>query len=494
MRLALGVDVGTTATKAVVIDPDGDVVAQAERPSELTSSHPGWAEEDPGHWWANVCSLGGELPLGDVGAVGVSGMVPCVIVLDRDGSVLRPSIQQNDARAVAEVDELGDQLAGEDVLGRTGSPITQQSVGPTALWLQRHEPEVWAHTATLLGSYDYIAFCLSGTLGVERNWALESGLYDLHTRAWADDVCSAAGIDPAVLPPVRASSEVVGGVTPAAAEATGLPSGTPVVAGSADHVASAFAAGLIVEGDLLVKLGGAGDILLATDSPLVDERLYLDFHLIPGKYLPNGCMAASGSLIRWFQSELAGGEPLEKLDAEAALAGVGAAGIVALPYMLGEKTPINDPRARGAFVGLHLGHRRGHLFRAVLESIAFGFRHHLDVFAERGHSPRRARVTNGGSRSRLWKQVTADVLGLPLEALDERAGSALGAAFAAGIGTGMFADWSEIERFVEIREVVEPEAAAHERYGEIYRAYRALYPALRPLTRMLGADRVEAAP
>lgn len=480
MTTLLGVDIGTTATKAVLVTSDGRVLGRAERPADLRSPHPGWAEEDVGQWWENVCALVRELPVADLAAVGVSGMVPCVIVLDAEGRPLRPSIQQNDARAGAEVEELRARLADADVLERTGSPITQQSVAPTALWLARYEPEIWQETRTILGSYDYLTFLLTGVLSVERNWALESGLYDFRSQAWAEDVCAAAALDPALLPPVRQAGELVGHVTSQAAAATSLRAGTPVAIGSADHVASAFAAGLIEHGDLLIKLGGAGDILLTTDGPLVDHRLYLDFHLVPNKFLPNGCMAASGSFIRWFQRELGGGVSLSELDAEAREAGVGAGGIVALPYVLGEKTPINDPSARGAFVGLHLGHKRGHLFRAVVEAIAFGFRHHVDIFAERGLEPTRVRVSNGGARSMLWKQVTADVIGHPLETLVNDPGSALGAAFGAGMGIGAFAAWTEIEMFVAAGEIVEPNATAYDRYSELYAAYRELYPALRP--------------
>jgi xylulokinase len=480
MSLLLGVDVGTSATKAVVVDPSGTMVAQSERPAELSSPHPGWAEEDPGQWWDNVCSLCRDLPVQDVTAIGVSGMVPAVILLDDAGRPLRPSIQQNDARAVAEVAELRAAL-GDGVLTRTGSAITQQSVGPTAMWIARHEPEAWRAARTILGSYDYIAFRLTGSVGVERNWALESGLFDLGTGAWADDLCAEAGIDPARLPQPRHPDEIIGAVAPDAATATGLRPGTPVVAGSADHVASAFAAGIVDEGNLLVKLGSAGDILMASNEPLVDPRLYLDFHLVPGKYLPNGCMAASGSFIRWFQYSLAAGASLAELDVEAEVAGPGAGGIVALPYLLGEKTPLNDPDARGAFVGLRLDHDRGHLFRAVLEATAYGFRHHLDVFAELGRAPRGIRVTNGGARSRLWKQVVADVIGHPLEALVDSSGSELGAAFAAGMGTGAFAGWDEIERFVRVGDVVAPDPATHEAYRDLYAAYRALYPALDPV-------------
>ncbi|MGH2723695.1 MAG: FGGY-family carbohydrate kinase [Actinomycetota bacterium] len=478
MTVLLGVDVGTTATKAVLLDPGGGIVGEAERPVRLYSPHPGWAEEDTEEWWGNVRELTRELAAPrKIAAVGFSGMVPCVILLDEAGQVLRRSIQQNDARAIEQIRKLRERLAEARVLERTGSPITQQSVGPTLMWLAEHESEAWGRARAVVGSYDLMAFRMTGERTVEANWALESGLYDLHDDRWARDIVEAAGADAALLPPVRRAHEVVGHVTDEAAAETGIPTGTPVVAGSADHVASAFAAGIVDEGDLLVKLGGAGDILLATGTPLVDPRLYLDFHLVPGRYMPNGCMAASGSLILWFQRNIAAGASLEELDREAEAAGPGAGGVVALPYFLGEKTPINDPEARGAFVGLHLGHDRGHLFRAVLEAIAFGFRHHVDVFTERGHPPRRVRVTNGGARSWVWTQVTADVLGMPLEKLASRGGSAVGAAFAAGMGIGAFSDWREIDRFLEVADVVEPRG--DDAYERAYRSYRALYPAMR---------------
>ncbi len=478
MSLLLGIDIGTTATKAILLDPDRGLVAESERQVTLHSPHAGWAEEDVDEWWANVVSLCHELaPRGEIVGVGVSGMVPCVILQDAAGRVIRRSIQQNDARAVVEIDELRTRLEGARVLERTGSAITQQSVGPTLMWLRRHEPEAWSRTRTIAGSYDTIARMLTGVPGVEANWALESGIFDLGTGTWAPDIADAAELDPALLPPIRRPADVVGTVTAAAAAATGLRAGTPVVAGSADHVASAFAAGLVREGDLLVKLGGAGDILLTTAEPVVDWRLFLDFHLAPGLYLPNGCMAASGSFIRWFQAEIAGGASLAVLDAEADAVGPGAGGVIALPYMLGEKTPLQDPDARGAFVGLSLATGRGHLFRAVLEGISFAFRHHVDVFAEVGHVPRRVRVSNGGARSALWKQVTADVLGLPLETLRSHPGSALGAAFVAGMGVGAFDDWDAIDRFVEVGEIVEPRD--HDRYESAYADFRALYPALK---------------
>ena len=478
MSLLLGIDVGTTGTKALLLDPQRGPVAEAERPSQLHSVLPGWAEEDPDAWWANVCALTRELAHGaDIAAIGVTGMVPCTILLDAHNRALRWSVQQNDARSGTQVAELNRRLAGTRVLERTGSAITQQATGPRFLWFAEHEPDLWQQTRTVLGSYDYIAMRLTGELAVEANWALETGLFDFRAGSWAEDIVAASGGRLDLLPPIRRPEEIVGHLTEQAARETGLPAGLPVVAGAADHIGSAFAAGILDDGDVLVKLGGAGDIMLAVDEPLVDERLYLDFHLLPGRYMMSGCMATSGSLIRWFQRVVADGADLAQLDLEADRVGPGAGGVIALPYFLGEKTPINDPEATGAFVGLQLTHERGNLFRAVLEAIAYGFRHHLDVLAERGHTPRRVRVTDGGSKSRTWTQITADVIGLPLEKVAMRSGSAVAAAFVAGVGVGVFSNWRDIERFVEVTEVVEshPDPV----YDSHYAKYRALYPALK---------------
>lgn len=482
MSLLLGIDIGTTATKAILFDSEEGQVAEAERPVQLVSKQPGWAEEDPAAWWDNVRNVCHDLGRPDeIAGIGVSGMVPCTIPLDEHGAPLRWSIQQNDARSGEEVLELRQRLEGHRVLERTGSAITQQATGPRLLWLATHEPDLWARTRTLVGSYDFVASRLTGELAVESNWALETGLYDFQAGEWAGDVVDAAGGRLDMLPPIRRPQEVVGAVTREAAAETGLREGTPVVAGSADHIGSTFASGVLRPGDLLIKLGGAGDIMLAVEAPSVDDRLYLDFHLIPDRYVLSGCMATTGTLIRWFQKQLAGGADLKLLDAEADAVGPGSGGVVALPYFLGEKTPIQDPEATGAFVGLRLDHTRGHVFRAILEATAFGFRHHRDVLREHGHEVTRARVTDGGARSAVWTQIVADVLGLRLEKVSIRSGSAVAAAFAAGMGVGAFRDWYEIERFVSVADVVEP--VRQEVYERQYAIYRALYPALREVMR-----------
>ena len=477
----LGIDIGTTATKGILLDPNRGIVAEAQAPSALRSLQTGWAEEDSEEWWRNVATLtracleqAGLKPEA-VAGVGVSGMVPTLILMDARGDVLYPSIQQNDARAYQEIEAFRAHVDESDVLARTGSAITQQSIGPKLLWMRRHHPEIMEQAAHVMGSYDYIVYRLTGQFSAERNWALESGLFDLHRQDWDDELLRLSAIDRSWLGQVYWPAEVVGQITPQAAAHTGLKAGTPVVAGSADHIASAFSAGLKAPGDLLVKLGGAGDILYSLDELVIDARLFLDYHVIPGKYLINGCMAASGSIIKWFKQHFAGDADYPQLDAEGLATPAGSDGLIMLPYFLGEKTPIHDPLARGVFFGLTLTHTRGHVYRAILEGIAYGFRHHLSVLAERGLTATRARVTNGGARSQLWKQVTADILGIPLEPIAHHPGSSLGAAFVAGMGAGMFDDWSEIERFIQVTHVIEPDLSHTSLYNRYFDIYRELY-------------------
>jgi xylulokinase len=482
----LGIDIGSSGIKGARVDLAEGSIASAHADVELHSPHPGWAEADPGQWWAGVCAVTRELvPEGEpVEAVACSGMVPAVLALDERGRPLRRAILQNDARAGAEVAELSQELADLDLVALTGSALTQQSVAPTLRWLRRHEPDLFAQSASVAGSYDWVARQLGARRHVERNWALESGLFDLDGKP-LQEVIARSELDPELLPGVAAPGEVVGEVSAAAAAETGLRAGTPIVVGGADHVSSAYGAGLVSDGDWLVKLGGAGDILAVSEQPLLDARLYLDAHPAGG-WLPNGCMATSGSLVRWLAA-VCGGADLQKLDAEAAATPPGAGGVVCLPYFLGEKSPLHDPRQRGAFVGLHLGHGRGHLFRAALEAVAFGFRHHVEVFRELGVSLSAARVTNGGSRSTLWKQILADVLDAPLAPVLDHPGASFGAALAAGVGVGSAPGWSVVTELARLGSPIEPRPEHRARYEELYGVYRSLEPALRPIAHRLAA-------
>lgn len=496
-KLLIGIDVGTSSVKGLVCDTTGRLVAQAAREHTLHAPRPGWAEEDPHDWQRNVtgviraCLAHPDVNPRRIVALGVTGMVPAVVLLDHEGQPLRPSIQQNDARAVAEIAALNAAMDPEAFFRRTGAALSQQSVGPKLLWLQRHEPDIWAKTRHITGSYGYINARLTGVVATEWNWALESGLYDLHTQQWGADLLANTGVTPAQLPPIHRPEEIIGAISAEAAAATGLPEGLPVATGAADHVGAALAAGIRSEGDLLVKFGSAGDILYSTDTLILDPRLYLDYHTIPGKYLLNGCMASSGSLLRWYVETFCG-EDIQAaqsaaqdlypyLDAQAAGIPAGSNGVIVLPYFLGEKTPVLDPAARGVIFGLTLFHQRPHVYRAILEAVAFGFKHHVDVLEEHGLTVRQVVAEGPGARSPLWLQITADILERPIAPLVNTPGAALAAAFVAGMGAGVFDSWADIERFVTPGDVVEPTPAHRAVYTQQYGIYRELYPRLKGL-------------
>ena len=486
----LGIDLGTTATKCVLCRSDGAIVSVAERPSSVQSASAGFAEMQPEQWWSNVCELIPEVlgsagaVAGEVAVVGVSGMVPTLVPVDASLVPVHPSIQQNDVRASDEMATM--RKAFPDFVKLTGAAVSAQSIGPKWQWLVRHAPEVTDRTACLLGSYGWVIARLTGRRLADANWALESGLCRLGSAAWDDGLLDASGLGAELLPEIEAGNEIAGEVNAVAAAECGLAAGTPVSSGYADHVASAFASGALECGDTLFKLGGSADILVVTSAPIADERLYLDLHPSPGRWLPNGCMATSGAAVRWLQGLFGGGAALAQLDEEAEAAGPGAGGVLALAHLLGEKTPLNDPALRGAFLGLHLGHDRGHLHRALLESVAFGFRHHVEVFDELGIALGTCRVTNGGSRSGLWKQILADVLERPLESVRAHPGSSWGAAMLAAGAIGA-ADPEELVRgHLQVDVVVEPRRETRERYGAVYDIYREAQRATTPISHALA--------
>ncbi len=486
MPVFLGLDIGTTSTAGILVDTGGRVLALAARPVTLYAGKPGWAEEDPAQWWGNCCAIIPELlekagcDARDIAGIGVAGMLPAVVLLDGDGQVLRRSIQQSDGRAGAEVAEMRAEMDEAAFLQAAGCGINQQLVGAKLRWLARHEPAVMARARVVLGSYDYINYRLTGVAAVEQNWALEAGIVNVASGRIDPEQAARTGIPPALLPPLVGSSAVLGHVTEAAAAQTGLAVGTPVVGGAADMIASCLAAGVVRRGDVLLKFGGAIDILTATDRLNPDARLFLDYHLIPGLWLPNGCMSTGGSVLNWFVDTFGQGvAPLDgsrhaALDAMAAARPAGAMGLTFLPYLLGEKTPLHDPAARGALNGLTLSHDLGHVWRAVLEAYAYAIRHHIETFNEAGHQTARFLVSDGGAASSVWMGIVADVLGVELERLSGHPGSCLGAAWTAAVGVGA-ADWEGVARFTRRDRVFAPDPENRAAYDAGYAAFRDLY-------------------
>jgi xylulokinase len=496
MPCVLGLDIGTTSTIGLLVRLPGEVLGVASRPVTLASPHAGWAEEDPAEWWDNVRAVTRELiavsgidPT-EIAAIGVTGMLPAVVLLDADGAVLRPSIQQSDGRCGVEVGELRAEKDEAAFIARAGNGINQQLVTAKLRWIARHEPDVFARIATVFGSYDYVNWKLTGERAVEQNWALEAGFVDVARHQIDDELVAWAGIPRSAVPRKAASHEMIGVVSAEAAAATGLAAGTPVVGGAADMIASALGAGVTKAGDVLLKFGGAIDVLTATDRVRPDPRLYLDYHLVPGLFMPNGCMSTGGSGLNWFVRTFAGGEMAaaerdglsihQHLDRLAAAKPAGAGNLLFLPYLLGEKTPIHDPEARGVIDGLTLSHDIGHLWRALLEGYAYAIAHHVEVLNDMGHATSRFFVSDGGSHSRVWMQIVADALQRPVQRLNGHPGSSLGAAWTAAVGVGL-ADWPGISRFVEYGEQVQPDPRNAEAYGAGYRRFRELYRRLKPL-------------
>jgi len=482
--IAVGIDIGTTGVKAIAATVAGDVVFEGSRPHDLYSKQAGFAEEDAAVWWESTKLLLKEIASAvdctRVVGVGFSGMVPTLILVDESGEPIRYSIQQNDARATREIAEFKELLDNDEYFRLTGNSVNQQVIFPKFKWLLEHEPEAVRRAKYVMGSYDYCAFRLTGVPALERNWALESGMWLIEEERWHEELLSQIPLSADLLPPVYGSGQIVGHTSEAVAKETGFPAGIPVVCGIADHVASALATGVRNEGDLLLKLGGAGDVLFATDSLRLDPRLFIDYHPLPDKYLINGCMAASGSIVKWI-TNLTQDTDFARLTAEAETLKPGDGQIIMLPYFLGEKTPIFDTDARGVIFGLSLNHDRASLFRAVLEAVAYGFRHHVEVLSELGYNVEHVYLSNGGARSPLWKQIVLDVVGSDGTYVPDHPGSCIGAAFMVLENLVPGHSWAALEAFLArgVRISYSPEN--HRRYSHYYNLYRDLYEQLKPL-------------
>ena len=466
----LGIDIGSSGVKGLLLDLDSGIHGVATYAVDLYSDHPGYAEAEPGQWWSGIKSIVDSLITKknisphSVKSISFTGMVPAILFLDKNGKSLHRAILQSDARAFLEIEELKSELSGVDLLSKIGSSITQQSVAPTVAWMSKHQPAILGRTEYIVGSYDWAAIVLGATPHVESNWALESGLYNWDGSP-AREVIEALPVEwPQLLTPLSSGSKV-GFVSESAARELGLSPETEIIVGGSDTVLSAYGAGLMHSGDALVKLGGAGDIMVVSDKKILDQRLYLDSYPIPGKWLPNGCMATSGSLLRWEQ-KLFGDVDLQILDAEAGLSKPG--NLLVLPYFLGEKSPHHDPNLRGAILGLHLGTSRGDIHRAFLEAIAFGFKEHLDIFNSIGIPVGTVKITNGGSKSRLWRTILSDVLQTELISIINHPGASFGAAVIGGIGTKRIKEWDFVDQYLERGEVIAPNLNNNATYQERY--------------------------
>ncbi len=489
MSHVLGLDVSTTATKAILLDADGVVraVSSAEYPFE--TPRPLWSEQDPALWWdATVRAVRAVLARaglrGDaIAAVGLAGQMHGLVTLDAAGQVLRPAILWNDQRTEAECDLIREALGAERLISITGNDAMPGFTAPKLLWVRRHEPDIWSRIAHVLLPKDLVRLRMTGGYAVDRADGAGTLLFDLARRDWSAEVLEALDVDPSWLPKTYEGPEVTGGVRREAAEALGLLAGTPVVAGGGDQAASAVGVGAVEPGLVSLSLGTSGVVFVTTEGPVIEPqgRLHAFCHSLPGRWHLMGVMLSAAGSLRWFRDTAAPGVDFPELIEEAADVPAASDGLLFLPYLTGERTPYPDPLARGAFVGLTVRHGRPHLTRAVLEGVAFGLRDSLELMRSVGLSgSSQARATGGGSRSRLWRQIVADVLETPIGTTSASEGAAQGAAMLAAVGAGWFESVEDACRaWIRVTDVTAPSEDAA-RYSDAYDRYRELYPALAP--------------
>ncbi len=487
--LVLGIDLGTGSSKAVLADPGGTVVATATRAHAVSMPRPGRAEVDAeAVWWAEVADLSREL-VGRSGGrrvagVCVSGAGPSLVLCDERGRALRPAILYGiDTRATAEIAELTQRLGAQQVLERCGKELSTQAVGPKLLWVQRNEPEVWARTARWYGSSSYAVARLTGEHVLDHHTASQCDpLYDLRTGDWAHDWVDA--VAPGVpLPRLAWPGDVVGAVHAEAAAATGLPVGTPVLAGTVDAWAEAHSVGVRRPGDLMLMYGSTMFLVQVLAEVRVHPGLWTTAGVEPGSRTLAAGTATSGSLTGWLQ-DVGGGADFGTLVEEARRTPPGADGLVLLPYFAGERTPVFDPRARGVVAGLTLRHTRGHLFRATYEGTAYGVRQILALLGAAGAPVERVVAVGGGTQGGLWTRVVSDVTGVPQVLPEVTIGASYGDALLAAVATGLVPPGTDWTREAGL---VEPDPATKAVYDELFAVYSGLYPATRELVHRLAA-------
>jgi len=498
-RLFLGIDVSTTGAKALLVDEKGAVVATATTPLTLSTPKPLWSEQDPHEWWAGVTSsiqaalASAKAGGAEVAAVGLTGQMHGLVLLDGEQRVLRPAILWNDQRTGAQCDEIRKRMGGRARLVKvTGNDALTGFTAPKILWVRENEPDVYARARLVLLPKDYVRLRLTGVAGMDKADGSGTLLFDLASRGWSDEVLGALEIPRDWLPPTHEGPAVTGHVTAAAAAATGLREGTPVMAGGGDQAAGAVGTGAIRPGIVSLTLGTSGVVFATTDSPLVEPegRLHAFCHAVPDKWHLMGVTLSAAGSLQWYRDTLAAGVPFDTLVDEAASAPAGSEGLIFLPYLSGERTPYPDPLARGAFVGLTVRHRRAHLTRAVLEGVAFSMRDCLDLFAGAGLAAvSQIRVAGGGAKGPLWRKIVASVLGVELVTVNSTEGAAYGAALLAGVGAG---GWKDVAAACESAIAVtgrnEPDRDWQRTYDALYPRYRALYPALKAEFAALGAS------
>ncbi len=493
--LLLGIDISTTGAKALLIDATGGVVGSATTPLTLSTPRPLWSEQDPADWWTGIVQSVRQVLAdtgasgADIAAIGLTGQMHGLVLMDAAGEVLRPAILWNDQRTGAQCDEIRARLGKSRLIQITGNDALTGFTAPKVLWVQENEPEVYARGRHILLPKDYVRFKLTGEYAMDKADGAGTILFDLKTRNWSPEVLAALGIPAEWLPPTFEGPEITGRVSAEAATATGLAAGTPVVGGGGDQAAQAVGVGAVQPGIIALTLGTSGVVFAATETPLIEPegRLHAFCHAVPGRWHFMGVMLSAAGSLQWYHDALAPDVSFDALTAEAAAVEPGSEGLFFLPYLTGERTPHPDPLARAAWVGLTLRHGRPHMTRAVLEGVAYGIKDSFTLIQNAGLGEiKQVRISGGGAKSDLWRQIMADVLGVELVTVNTTEGAAFGAALLAGVGAGI---WKDVDVACSAaititgRTLPSDQTSAYQRF---YPRYQALYPALAPEFRAIA--------
>lgn len=490
----IGIDVSTTASKAVVIDETGEVVATQGYPHDLSTPKPLWSEQDPHEWWQATSralrDVLKEVDANDVAAIGLTGQMHGLTPMDENGDVVRPAILWNDQRSGAQCEEITEKVGEKTLYQTIGSILLPGFTAPKIRWLKQNEPESYAKIRHVLLPKDYVRYRLSGAYVADVADGSGFGLMSIGERTWSDKMLEAFEIPREWLPELCESPEVSAHVSEQAAEETGLKPGTPIVGGAGDQPAGGVGSGIVKDGMVSMSIGTSG-VAYANNhvySPEPDGRLHTFCGPVPGEYMHMGVMLSAAGGLRWFHDEIAGGRGYDEINHLVEETPIGARGLLFAPYMTGERNPHPDPLARGAFVGLTLRHGIAEMARAVMEGVAFGMRDQLELLRAQGIEPQDAVISGGAAKSPVWRQMVTDIMGIPMYTVNTTEGAAFGAAILAAVGAGAYPDVpSATAEMVRKVDQTDPNPAAVQVYEELYPAYQGLYPALKNSFHALAA-------
>jgi xylulokinase len=494
MKYLLGIDVSTTGAKALLLDDTGTIIASASTEYPLSTPYPLWSEQNPADWWeGTVDSIhqvlrAANIQSSQIAAIGLTGQMHGLVCLDTHGQVLRPAILWNDQRTADQCEEMNLKVGEKTLLLITGNPALTGFTAPKILWVRKHEPEVYARIAHILLPKDYIRYLLTGELAIDCAEASGTSLLDIRSRNWSGEILRALEIPHEWLPKVYEGSDITGYISESAAKVTGLPSGTPVIGGGGDQATQAVGVGAVKPGIVALTLGTSGVVFAPVSQPFIEAqgRLHAMCHSAPpssgsGWHLMGVMLSAAGSL-RWYRDTFFPVLSYDDLLSPCVKIRAGSEGLIFLPYLTGERTPYPDPFARGAFIGLTVRHNSAHMSRSILEGVAFGLRDSMELVKSAGLGKiDQVRVSGGGSRSNLWRQILADVMNCELVTVNMTEGASYGAALLAGVGAGI---WQSVpdacQATVKINKSTYPQKEMVDIYEEQYLVYHSLYPALKP--------------